>query len=159
MQYASDVINNLCDGKTGLDALKPTSSVGTYIAAGVTALIPGKGLFSALARNVVEEGISVTEKAIIGHTDDIDLGSSLLNIAVGTVLDAGAEKVADKVSGYIKSKAPYNYSSYAHEVRKKTPQFTRQQIDKRMKRVLRYNRGIITATETVINIGRECLPF
>lgn len=42
-QYAGDVIGNVLHGKKGVDIFKPTSTIGEYISAGVTALIPGSG--------------------------------------------------------------------------------------------------------------------
>lgn len=42
--YVSDVVRNVASGKRGLEALKPTSSVGTYVSAGVTSMLPEKGV-------------------------------------------------------------------------------------------------------------------
>ena len=43
-QYIGDVIRNILEGKKGADIFKPTSTIGEYIAAGLTALIPGTGI-------------------------------------------------------------------------------------------------------------------
>lgn len=64
MQYAGDVLSNLLERKTGADIFKPSSSIGDYVAAGLTALIPGSGIGEALDRNVVTEGILSIERRI-----------------------------------------------------------------------------------------------
>ena len=56
----------MIDGKTGVDVIIPTSSMGQYIAAGITSLISGSGLTIALVRNVVAEGILAIENKVLG---------------------------------------------------------------------------------------------
>ena len=89
-QYAGDVLSNLLERKTGADIFKPSSSIGDYVAAGVTALIPGSGIGEALDRNVVTEGILSIERRIKKESNSALL--SITRIAVGTVIDAGVEK-------------------------------------------------------------------
>ena len=107
-QYVSDVIGNLISGKTGWDILKPTSSIGEYVAAGVTALIPGSGFGAALARNTVTEGIKSVEKVIRG--EEVNIGKSAVNIVVSSAVDVIGEKVTTKVERAIGSLSPRNYS-------------------------------------------------
>ena len=156
-QYVGDVVGNLLKGKTGLEVFKPTSSVGEYIAAGVTALIPGSGLGGAFVRNVVTEGIRMTEKAIKGQ--DIDVIDSVARIGSGTILDAGFEKMSDKVTDWIGSKSPKNYSSYAHTARKSKPSLTRQQIYRSMRRSIRFNRVATKTASVAFDVARACLPY
>ncbi len=126
IKYVEDVVDNVVHGKTGWDILKPTSSVGEYVAAGVTSMIPGSGLGRSVARSVVSEGIIMTEKAIVG--EKIDLGDSAKNVVLGTVVDYGTNKVSDYLGDKVDSLRPRNYSSYAGEQYKMNPSLTRYQI-------------------------------
>ncbi len=156
-QYVGDVVGNLLEGKTGLEVFKPTSSVGEYIAAGVTALIPGSGLGGAFVRNVVTEGIRMTETVIKG--DNININGSLKNIVTGTILDTSFERMSDKVTDWIGSKSPKNYSSYAHTARKSKPSLTRQQIYRSMRRSIRFNRVATKTASVAFDVARACLPY
>ena len=156
-QYIGDVIENLIDGKTGIDVFKPTSSVGEYIAAGVTALIPGTGLGGALVRNIVAEGITVIEDTILGN--EVNVVDSLVSVAAGTYLDTKFEKYADKALDFIGSKMPQNYSSYAHAVRQSNPSLTREQIYRSMQRSIRFNRVASKAVSIGFDIVRSTLPY
>lgn len=156
-QYVSDVIGNVQDGKTGLDLLKPRSSLGEYVAAGVTALIPGEGMVAAFTRNFVTEGITTTEKIIKGKpTNMID---SIVNVTLGTAIDGGVETVSSYVTKRIQSRAPRNYSTHAHEVRQSNPNATSQQIRRSMARSYRFYRNCAKITSVTLNIGRSCLPY
>ena len=155
-QYIGDVARNVINGKTGTDIFMPTSSVGEYIAAGVTALIPGTGLGAALVRNVVAEGITVIEGAILG--DEVNVVESIVNVGAGTLLDFGFEKLSDKATDFIGSKMPQNYSSYAHTVRRSNPSLTRNQIYQRMQRSIRFNRVASRAVAFGIDAIRTTLP-
>ena len=156
-QYVGDVIGNLIDGKTGADIFKPTSSIGEYVAAGVTALVPGVGLGGALVRNIVTEGITTIEDVVLGN--EVNALDSMINIGFGTVLDAGFEKMSDKAIGYISSKMPQNYSSFAHKVRESGKKLTREQIYRNMQRSIRFNRVISKTTSFGFDVLRSCLPY
>ena len=156
-QYIGDVIGNLIDGKTGVDIFKPTSSVGEYIAAGATALIPGAGLGGALVRNVAAEGITVIEDAILGN--EVNVVDSVINIGLGTVLDVGFEKASDKASDLITSKMPKNYSSYAHVARQSNSSLTREQIYRSMQRSIRSKRVASKAIAVSFDVVRSALPY
>ena len=155
-QYISDVVENVMDGKTGADIFMPTSSVGEYIAAGVTALIPGTGFGAALVRNVVAEGITETQNIILGK--DVNVVESIVDVGAGTLLDFGFEKLSDKATDFIGSKMPQNYSSYAHTVRRSNPSLTRNQIYQRMQRSIRFNRFASRAVAFGIDVIRTTLP-
>ena len=129
-QYVGDVIGNIVNGETGWDVLKPTSSIGEYVSAGVTALIPGSGITSALTRSVVSEGIQSVEREIKGEENNLE--QSIVSIAKNTVLDFGFSKASDWVDSKIHKLEPRNYSSYAGTVRKKNPTATRVQITRKM---------------------------
>ena len=126
-QYVQDVVRNFVEGKRGLEMFKPTSSVGEYLAAGVTNAIPGANAF---VRNAISEGFNVLEKAIKG--EEIDIGKSLIKVAANTVLDGLTDKVSDKLSDYILSKSPRNYSQYAHKLRQGNSGLTRQGITQKL---------------------------
>ena len=156
-RYIGDVIQNVIDEKTGADIFKPTSSVGAYIGSGVTALIPGSGLGGSLVRNVVAEGITVIQDGILGN--EVNVAASMINVGLGTVLDAGLGKASDKVAGFISSKIPRNYSSYAHSARQSNPSLTREQIYQSMQRSIRFNRAASKAASIGFDIIRAMLPY
>ena len=156
-QYAGDVLKNIASGKTGLAIFERRSSKGEYLAAGITALIPGTGLGGALVRNIVAEGITVIEDIILGN--EVNVVDSLINVGLGTVLDAGFEKVSDKALDFISSKMPQNYSSYAHTVRQSKPNLTREQIYRSMQRSIRFNRVVSKAVSIGFDSVRSALPY
>ena len=156
-QYVSDVIGNLISGKTGWDILKPTSSIGEYVAAGVTALIPGSGFGAALARNTVTEGIKSVEKVIRG--EEVNIGQSAVNIVVSSAVDVIGEKVTAKVEQALDNLSPRNYSSYAGKQYKKNPGITQSKIRKKMRRVIQTVQIAKAVTSTGINITRSLLPY
>lgn len=86
-------LKNVLDAKKGADIFRPTSSIGEYIAAGVTALIPGKGMGATLLLNVVAETIDATETAISGKK--VSILDKTKDVVVGTVLDTVFEKISD----------------------------------------------------------------
>lgn len=55
--YVGDIVKNYFIGKRGWDALIPTSSIGTYLGAAVSGMIPGGRLISMIGRSVVNTGI------------------------------------------------------------------------------------------------------
>ena len=154
-QYISDVIGNLIAGETGWDIFKPTSTPGEYIAAGITAMIPGSGFGAAIIRNTISEGITGIEKAIKG--EDIDIGQSMLNIALGSTLDFIGEKATAKVEQVIESFRPKNYSSYAGKQRAKKPNIPQSKIVKKMRNTIRVVQGAKTITRTTISLGMSLL--
>ena len=156
-QYAADIVGNIMDGKTGSDIWRTTSSVGDYLAAGVTALIPGTGLGAAIVRNVVSEGISIVEDRIEG--EEVNISDSLISIGIGAALDVGFEKIADKTLEIIDSKSPKNYSSYAHAVRQSNPDATREQIQDSLVRSIKRNHAQSKAISFGIDVTRSCLPY
>ncbi len=151
-QYAGDVIGNVVAGKTGADIFKPTSSVGKYIAAGVTAVIPG----SSFTKNIVAEGIAIAEKAIKG--EQINLKSSLKNVITATITDKVFDRVNTKVTNYIMSKNSKTYSRYAGEQYKKYPGITQQQIRKKASRIYTWRERITSSAEFVLGSLRSALP-
>ena len=153
-QYTSDVIANVIAGETGWGIFIPTSTMGEYVAAGVTSLIPGSGLVGALARNIATEVIIIAEQVILNQ--EVNVAESVKNVGVGTVLDASFEWVADKAVNYINSTIPQNYSSYAHTVRQSDPSLTQQQIYHSMQRSIRVKRIAAKTTGIGFGIINEC---
>lgn len=156
-QYAGDVIGNLLAGKTGADIFAPTSTVGEYVAAGVTALIPGSGLAGSLIRNVAAEAIVSVERHIKGQSNS--LTQSAKSVAFGTVIDTGVDKVTDGVTKYIKTKMPRNYSSYAGQQYKKNPGITQQQIRQNMSKSVRLGTRISNCFNFIANAVSSALPW
>ena len=148
-QYAADVIGNLMAGKTGKDIFIPTSSIGDYVAAGVTALIPGAGLAGALMRSVVSTGIYGLEKYI--KYGELTITDFLEKFATDFILDIGISTALSGVNQIIDSKLPKNYSSYAGEQYKKNAQITARQISKKMANSYKIGRGATMILEFVFN--------
>ena len=84
---------------------------------------------------------------------------SMIDIGIGTVLDAGFEKVSDKVVDFISSKTPQNYSSYAHSARQSKPNLTYEQIYRSMQRSIRFNRVASKMVSACFDILRSTLPY
>lgn len=156
-QYMGDVLGNLLAGKTGTDIFTPTSSLGEYVAAGVTAVIPGVGLSGSLIRNVVTEGIVSVERHIKGQSNS--LAESVTRVALGTVVDTSVEKVTSTASKYVSSKLPKNYSSYAGQQYKKKTKITQQQIRRNMSRSIRWGTRISNCINFICNVFRSVLPW
>ena len=149
-QYVADVVQNVISGSKGWDILKPSSTVGEYLAAGVTAMIPGSGLGAAVVRNVVAEGIVCTEKIVNG--EEIDVAKSVMRVGLGVCLDLGFEAVTDRIVHKIENSIPQNYSGFAHYVRQTNPNLSRQQIYPIMRRSLRMNHVFCKAVEYTIGV-------
>lgn len=111
VQYASDVIGNIMGGKTGAEMFIPTSSLATYTAAAVTALIPGGGIAHALLRSVVSETILWVDNSLNGKGELNDINQSLWNIVGNTFLDFGMGKLMDNTLGQLGTEELATYSS------------------------------------------------
>lgn len=155
-QYISDVIGNIADGKTGLDIFAFRSTVGEYIAAGVTALLPGNGIAGAIFSNVVSETIVNIEKYIKG--EEINKIESVANIALGSIVDVGFDKVNDFIDEKIVSLKPINYSTYAGKQYKKNPGFTMPQIKSKMRNLNKVINGFREGVSFVFGVGRSLVP-
>ncbi len=141
-QYVGDVIGNLLEGDSGFYIFEPTSSIGDYISAGVTALIPGSGLESVFLRSAITQGVRYAEKAIRGESFHIfDVGLSFVK---DSIIDFSTGKVSDFIDKKLKNIGPQNYSSYAGKQYKKNPAITKQQI---YKKLYCWGIGIKTAQE------------
>ncbi len=156
-QYTGDVIGNLLAGKTGTDIFIPKSTVGEYVAAGVTALIPGSGFTGSLIRNVAAEAIVSVERHVKGQVNS--LAQSAKRVAFGTVIDTGMEKVTSSVTKHIESKMPRNYSSYAGQQYKKKPRITQKQIRQNMSRSVRWGTRISNCFIFIANAVRSVFPW
>ena len=154
-QYVGDVVGNVLEGKSGVEIFWPTSSPGEYIAAGVTALIPGTGFAGAFIRNAVTEGIKAIEKKLKGQ--EVDWVESIVNIGTGTIADTVFEKASNSITDFITSKSPQNYSSYAHEVRQSRPTRTQVQIYNSMRRSIRFNKVAKKAASISVGIVQAAL--
>ena len=156
-QYAGDVLGNLIAGKSGLDLITPTSSIGEYVAAGVTALIPGSGLTKSLIRNVTTEVIVNVERYITG--DDNNLRSSVVNVVRGTLIDAGVEAVSDRVVKYVDTKISKTYSQKANIMRGKNPNVSNETILVRAQRSVRWGNRLSKGIGFGIDSIRSALPW
>ena len=157
-QYAGDVIGNVLHGKKGVDIFKPTSTIGEYISAGVTALIPGSGRGAAFLRNCVSEGIKTVEKYINNSKKRTFIESALM-IALGTATDVKVEKLIKKTQKYIRSKGPKNYSSYAGKQYKKNPRMTKKEIEEKMAHSVRWGNRLSNGVEFVMSSMRGAMPW
>ena len=144
-QFVGDIIANVADGRTGTDIFERRSSWGDYIAAAITAVIPGSGVSGALVSNAISQTISIIEDAISG--EDIDVVACLMEFGLNVLLDTGFEIIVNYVNDIIDTFMPKNYSSYAHEVRQSKPGLSKEQISSRMVRSVRTNIFAQDATE------------
>ena len=110
-----------------------------------------------MVRNIVTEGITIVEDKILGN--EVDIVDSIISIGLGTVLDFGFENMSNKVTDFISSKAPRNYSSYAHTARQSNPSLTRQQIYTSMQRSLRVNRFVSKSVAVAFDMTRAVIPY
>lgn len=147
------LFGNIISGKTGVDILKPSSSPGEYVAAGITALIPGSGIVASLYWNVVSEIIVCVERTTKG--EKIVFFASVVNIAMSTATDLFFEAGVDWVSNKITSKMPANYSSYAKQSRRANPKISEHTIRtnlRKTRRTLRFaHRAVNIASNTLRN--------
>ena len=141
----------------GTDIFEVRSSAGEYLAAGITALIPGSGFGGAFARNIVTEGIVSIERHIKGESND--LTKSAIKVAFGTGTDMIMENVINETTKYVSSKMPKNYSSYAGVQYKKNPSITPVQIRQSMSRSIRWGNRISKGVVIVFNLLRSVLPW
>ena len=125
-QYLSDVLGNIADGKTGVDMFTPTSSLGDYIASGVSSMIPGGKLVSSLIRSTISTAITEGEKFV--KEGKIDAKSALVNFGNYMISDIVSSNILGIVKNKIDIKRPRNYSSFAHIQYLKNPTLTRQDI-------------------------------
>ena len=146
--YIGDVINNVITGKSGWDILKPTSSVGTYLGAAVSGMIPGAGLGSALLRATANTGTKyITDAAVYRDYDMASLGTDAF-------INTATELLAPKVSNLIRKAGPRSYSSFKHQITRVAPNITRQQTYK----VMYIANRAIDATIAVAQIILNALP-
>ena len=127
-QYVSDVIGNILCGNENV--FMPTSSLGTYLAAGVTAMIPGTGFGTAILRNLVSESIVNFEREVLN--EEVSIGKSLFNIVGGALFDSGLEYAAGIFDTAVENLIPNTYSSFAGKYRKIFPDATKSDIYARM---------------------------
>ena len=156
-QYVGDVIGNVIEGKKGIDILRPSSSIGEYVAAGVTALIPGSGLGGAFARNIVAEGIASLERQIKGEENNF--GKSIVKVAFGAAIDSSVEIIKESISKHISLKMPQNYSSYARKAYMKNPKITQQEIRKNMSRCIRWGNRLAGFLGFAVDSFRSAMPL
>ena len=111
VQYASDVLGNILDGKTGTDVFIPTSSLATYTAAAITAIIPGGSIASAIIRSAVSETILWVDNNLNGRSDLNNLKKSLGSIVGNAVLDFSMGKLMDNTFGVLGEEELSTFSS------------------------------------------------
>ncbi|MBO5460310.1 MAG: RICIN domain-containing protein [Ruminococcus sp.] len=156
-QYAGDVIGNLLAGKTGVDIFTPTSSIGEYVAAGVTALIPGSGISGNLVRNIATEAIVSVERHVTGKGNN--LKSSVTNVVRGTLIDTGVEVVSNRVTKYVRTKTSKTYSQKAKTMRQKNSNVSTSTIRTSAQRSVRWGNRLAKGIEFVFNSIRSALPW
>ena len=123
-QYASDVISNVINGKTGWDIMEPCSTPGEYIAAGITAMLPGEGVANAVAGSLVTEGIRVAEKILTKK--EFNLNDSLQQLAIDIPASIITNAIVGNGTEKIESKRPGE--NFAKNQRKNNPKATRRDI-------------------------------
>ncbi|MGM9591695.1 MAG: RHS repeat-associated core domain-containing protein, partial [Oscillospiraceae bacterium] len=147
-QYVGDVLGNIAGGKTGWDIFKPTSSIGEYIASGVSAMIPGSKIVSSVMRSTVSTAITEGENFI--KTGNFDVRATVKNFSSNLARDILSTKVTNIVKNRIDIKRPRNYSSFAHTQYLKNPSLNRQEIYALMRRADKLADRITSAAEVMI---------
>ena len=144
--YVGDVIQNVAAGKTGWDILKPTSSVGTYLGAAASGMVPGTGVLSVIARPIISTGVKYGVDGGILKKDVhlADVGKDLAVNVAGEFLSLGVNKA-------INSARPQNYSSFRHQMTRRIPAITQQQTRELMYSVHRALTALIKVSEFVIS--------
>ena len=122
--YVGDVVEDALDGKSCLEIIKPNSSVGTYVGAVVSGMIPGASVKMAFCRVVVNSGLKY----------GIDIGIrkekvNAIDIATDLVLDIAGEAIGLTSDKLIKLARPKNYSSFKHDISMYLPNITKQQTE------------------------------
>ena len=135
-QYVGDIIDNICRGKTGRSVFKPTSSVGSYVSAAITALIPGNKLINSVARACVSTAITSIEKVIKSKKKQ-SLKTIIKNIVKTAAFDVCCTFISSAFAARLNSLKPKNYSQFAHSRYLKNSKMTPAQIKKQMKRLVK----------------------
>lgn len=144
-------------GKKGWDIRKPTSDVSDYIAAGVTALLPGSGVVNNIVSNVISTGLSCIEKAVRGK--EIDWRVEAAKTVASCVADGMAGVVTKKAAVFTYDKIlPKNYSTYKHKLSIRHPNITREEVYHRIFFRRTLARGINSCTRFTVYSARAALP-
>ena len=144
--YVADIIGNVIEEKSGWDILKPTSSVGTYLGAGVSGMITGGGLISVISRPIVNTGIKYGIDCGIGNKD-----FSIKGVATDLTMDYIGEALSVGVSKALNATRPQNYSSFRHQMTRRIPKITQEQTRQLMKTVNRAISAVIDFFEFTLN--------
>ena len=142
--YIGDVVNNIANGKSGLDILAPTSYLGDYLGAAVSGMIPGAGIWSAVGRVVVSTTVKNVTNLVV-HNESItieNIKNDVIDGAVGEVINFGTNKGLDKLR-------PKNYSTFRHQVTQRKPQISPQRTREMMQSINR----LITRSENVLSFS------
>ena len=158
-QYVTDVLENIIDGEKGINIFRPCSSVGDYVSAGVTALIPGSKVGAVIIRNVVGEVASqgtdyaiqvVKKKKIV--KPKIRWRKTLGNIVFASAYEGISTKAIFRIEKRVNRKLTRNYSSYAGRQYKKNPKLTRKQVEKMYRRCLGRQNGFFKAVYFIAGV-------
>ena len=161
-QYVGDILNNIEKGKRGIDILRPCSSIGSYVSAGITALIPGSGVGAVIVRNVVGEVanqgtnyVVTTVKTRTVKKPKINWKNTVGKVAFSCFYDGASDKVTSGIMKKIYKKRPQNYKAFAKSEYKKHPNIRRRRVimkyrrskrrKKRVSNVLSFIAGVIGA--------------
>ena len=156
-----NILNNIEKGKRGIDILRPCSSIGSYVSAGITALIPGSGVGAVIVRNVVGEVanqgtnyVVTTVKTRTVKKPKINWKNTVGKVAFSCFYDGASDKVTSGIMKKIYKKRPQNYKAFAKREYKKHPNIRRRGImkyrrskrrKKRVSNVLSFIAGVIGA--------------
>ena len=150
IQYAADVLVNISEGKSGWDVLLPRSSLATYTAAAITALIPGSSVVSAFVRSAVSETIEWVDNELNGNSEQNDFMQSLNNVVKNTVVDYTFGALMDATLGTMGNKY---FSDHAADMVKKGTATTLNQAYNVLQRSNVLGRGIGNLTVKMYEIA------
>lgn len=133
-QYVSDIIYNICAGRTGKSAFRPSSSWGSYVSAALTALVPGNKLTSLIARATISTAIDTFENTI-KNNKRYSLKTIIRKLFQNFALEMCCSVISSAFANKLNSLKPKNYSQFAHSQYLKNAKMTPNQIKNNMKRL------------------------
>ncbi len=133
-QYVSDIIYNICAGRTGKSAFRPSSSWGSYVSAALTALVPGNKLTSLIARATISTAIDTFENTI-KNNKRYSLKTIIRKLFQNFALEMCCSVISSAFANKLNSLKPKNYSQFAHSQYLKNAKMTPKQIKNNMKRL------------------------
>ena len=155
-QYIGNVLYKLSTGSTGADIfLLNGEEFVQCLASGITSLIPGNGMTSAVISNLIGEVIISIEKKV--NNKDINIVESIINIATNSAIDSAFGFISSHINDLLDSLLPTNYASFAGELYKENPNLRKEEIVAIMFKQGKSIRGFKKLTLYMANIYKSTM--